>query len=236
MPWPAAWLAQASRRQRDLWRGVEAQHRIATLRLADSLQEQVLLEQLLEDSKPPLPPEAAGAHYLIATPFRYAPEWPSRFRRPDQPGVWYGADEPATVAAEIAHWRWRFLMDSDGLRGQALLTEHTFFQACFGGTELDLTRPPWSAEREAWRDPQDYTRCHALATEVRRRQPPVQAVRYESARRAGGLCQAVFDPRALSLPRPQLQQTWVCKTTAARVLLSHDGQRLEFEMGADASG
>ena len=231
MPWQEDWLAQAEPRKRLLWRGVEAQHRVATMRLVDDLDEQLLLEQLLEDSKPTLPPRAGSAHYLLFTPFRYISPWPSRFRRADEPGAWYGADEPATVAAEIAWWRWRFYMDSDGLRGQPVLTELTFFQARFSGTELDITQPPWSAQRPQWRDPDDYTQCHALATRVRALQPPVQAIRYESARAEGGLCEVVFDVHALAIPKPGLQQTWTCKTTSDRVLLSHDAQRLQFDMG-----
>ena len=74
--WPRKWLATAAPARRELWRGVEAQHRVATMRLVDDLQEQALLERLLEDSKPRLPPEAKGAHYLLFTPFRYAPDWP----------------------------------------------------------------------------------------------------------------------------------------------------------------
>lgn len=68
------WLAGTEPQQRELWRGVEAQHRVATMKLADSLQEQ----ELLEDSKPPLPPEARGCHHLLFTPFRYTSPWPSR--------------------------------------------------------------------------------------------------------------------------------------------------------------
>ena len=76
--WARKWLATAAPAKRELWRGVEAQHRVATMRLVDDLQEQALLEQLLEDSKPTLPAEAKGSHYLLFTPFRYAPDWPSR--------------------------------------------------------------------------------------------------------------------------------------------------------------
>lgn len=231
MAWSPEWLAGIAAGKRELWRGVEAQHRVATMRLADSLEEQALLEQLLEDGKPPLPPEAAGTHWLLFTPFRYTSPWPSRFRRPHEPGAWYGADRPVTVAAELAHWRWKFFMDSDGLRGEALVTEHTFFQARFAGRELDLTQPPWSGERAAWRHPDDYTHCHAVAAQARALEPPVQAIRYESARREGGLCEAVFDPRCLALPRQHRQQTWICKITARRVLFSHDGEALQFEMG-----
>lgn len=208
MPWANEWLAAiAPAQQRKLWRGVEAQHRVATMRLVDDLDEQALLEQLLEDSKPPLPPEAGRVHYLLFTPFRYVSPWPSRFRRPNEPGAWYGADEPATVAAELAHWRWKFFIDSDAFEGEQLVTEHTFFQAHFRGSELDITVPPASEHRGVWRDPNDYSACHALATRVRSLASPVQAIRYESARREGGLCQVVFDVRALAIPDPNLQQT-----------------------------
>lgn len=235
MLWEEDWLATVASRKRDLWRGVEAQHRVATMRLADTLDEQELLERLLEESKPKLPPEAAGVHYLLFTPFRYVSEWPSRFRRPHEPGAWYGADEPATVAAELAFWRWKFFMDSDGLRDGQLVTEHTFFQARFIGTELDLTRPPWNARRASWRHPDDYGHCQQLAAQLRVMEPPVQAVRYESARREGGTCQVVFALQGLGMPRQHLQQTWICKTTRDRVLLSHDHESLQFEMGRPAA-
>lgn len=232
MPWQQDWFATMRRGERELWRGVEAQHRVATMRLADSLEEQQLLEQLLEDSKPKLPPEAAGRHYLLFTPFRYASEWPSRFRRADEPGAWYGADAPATVAAELAHWRWKFFVDSQGLRDTQLVTEHTLFQARFAGLELDLTQPPWTAARASWRHPDDYAQCQQLAASARALEAPAQAIRYESARIAGGMCEAVLELASLRLPSPHLQQTWTCKTTATRVLFSHDADVLQFDMPA----
>ena len=79
-----------------------------------------------------------------------------------------------------------------------LVTEHTFFQASFVGSELDLTRPPWVSERDAWRDPDDYSHCQSLAADVRGLEPPVQAIRYESARREGGMCEVVFAPASLA--------------------------------------
>jgi hypothetical protein len=135
--WDAEWLRNARPAQRDLWRGVEAQHQVATMRLVDTMDEQLALEEILEASKPPIPIEARGAHYLIFTPFRYTSPWSSRFRRAYAPGLWYGADDPQTVCAEVAYWRWRFLQDSDGLRGDQVITEHTLFKASFAGVELD---------------------------------------------------------------------------------------------------
>jgi hypothetical protein len=214
---------------RDLWRGVEAQHRAATMRLVDDLHEQQLLEQILEESKPPLAPGSAGRHYLLATPFRYTSPYPSRFRRPGEPGVWYGCDEPQTVCAELAYWRWKFLTDSEGLQGAALVTEHTFFQARFKGLELDLTAAPMNALRGSWRDGSDYAACHRLADTVRSAVPPIAAIRYESARREHSGCAAVFTPAALSLAAAYRQQTWTCKTTARLVLFTHDADAFQFD-------
>lgn len=212
-----------------LWRAVEAQHKVATMRLVDTLDEQALLEHLLEASKPPLPPAAVGLHYLLFTPFRYTSPVASRFRRANEPGVWYGADERATACAELAYWRWRFLMDSEGLRGEALISEHTLFAAEFSGRALDLTASPWRAQRSAWRDPRDYAACHALAQAVRASAPPIDAIRYESARREHGACMAVLSPATLRIRQQGQQQTWLCKTTRERVLLTHDAEGESYE-------
>ena len=79
--WTARELESNARRYTgELWRVVEAQHTASTMRLADSLAEQAVLESILEDSKPRMPDEAEKLHYLLATPFRYRPRSGSRFR------------------------------------------------------------------------------------------------------------------------------------------------------------
>ena len=87
-PWRDEWFATPLRSASALlWRGVEAQHRVATLRLVDSLDDQATLERLLEASKPPLPPAAEGLHYLLATPFRYRSPHGSRQCAHHLPGL-----------------------------------------------------------------------------------------------------------------------------------------------------
>ena len=75
--------SEGIRATRRLWRAVEAQHIASTLRLVASAEEQLVLERLLERSKPAIPADAADLHYLLATPFRYASPIGSRFRAPD---------------------------------------------------------------------------------------------------------------------------------------------------------
>ena len=231
-PWKSGWFDRATPAKRMLWRAVEAQHLVATMRLVDNLAEQRLLEQILEESKPPLPVQAAGSNHLIFTPFRYVSPQASRFRAANDPGIWYGADEPQTVAAELAYWRWKFLNDSDGLRDAQVVTEHTFFQARFTGMELDLTAPPWASLRPIWRAGNDYSHCQQLAQAVRALPAPaIAAIRYESARREQGCCAAVFQIKSLRLPTTHPKQTWVCKTTRHLVMLSHDRDAFEYSFG-----
>jgi len=177
-----------------------------------------------------VPEEAIGQHFLLFTPFRYRSPFPSRFRRPTDPGVWYGAEELQSACAEVAYWRWRFLMDSDGLRDQALHTEHTFFQARARGRSLDLTAAPWKSAARAWTQKTDYSACQDLGAEARSR--GVAWIRYGSVRLPGGTCGAVLDPAALSLREGFEQQTWDCKTARGGVYLQRRierGQHYEFE-------
>ena len=96
------------------FRMVETQYVAATMRLVDSADEQLMLEEMLEASKPPLPQQASGLHYLLAAPFRYVPQTGSRFRAVNSPGIWYGADDAYCACAEIAYWRQRFCWTARG--------------------------------------------------------------------------------------------------------------------------
>lgn len=224
--WRDEWFATPPRNASALlWRGVEAQHRVATMRLVDSLDEQDTLERLLESAKPPLPEAARGLHYLLATPFRYRSPHGSRFRAPGEAGVWYGAKDRHTACTEVAYWRWRFLMDSTALREGELVTEHTFFQAQVRGAAIDLTRPPWSEAAAAWMLRDDYGPCQALARAARET-GKVQWIRYASVRHPGGQCGAVLAPDCLSLRDGFPQETWVCKVTPTQALMLHDDDRL----------
>ena len=84
----ATWTPAAlSRERRPLsgtcWRAVESQHRVSTMKLVDTLEEQAALEALLEPSKPPVPDECRHLDFLLFTPFRYGAPYPtgSRSRR-----------------------------------------------------------------------------------------------------------------------------------------------------------
>jgi len=90
----------------EVHRLVESQEQVATLTYVDTLEEQTLLESMLDNAKPPLPPGASGLHYLLSTPFRYPPlRWGSRFGRVHERGIFYGGLSRHTTLAESAYYR-----------------------------------------------------------------------------------------------------------------------------------
>jgi hypothetical protein len=200
-----------------LWRAVEAQHVVATMALVDSLEEQLVLERLLDASKPSVPAEAAGLHYLLFTPFRYAPPpGGSRFRAPDDPGVFYAADEVRTACAELGYWRWRHLLDTPALNAMPSRPQ-TVFRTRIAGDTVDLRGAPFARDRAAWTDPADYGECQRFAKAAR--EANVAAIRYESVRdpEHGGCC-AVLALRAFAKPAPVEWQTWNLSVTRERVV------------------
>ncbi|MGD9597594.1 MAG: RES family NAD+ phosphorylase [Steroidobacteraceae bacterium] len=214
--WTPPALASSTRRyQRVLWRVVEAQHTASTMRLADSLAEQALLEGILEASKPALPPGAEQLHYLLATPFRYRPRAGSRFRAPFEAGVWYGAENLRTSLAEKSYWRLRFLLDSPGTPDLKPVP-HTAFNVVVRGSAVDLTAPPFVKERALWTHRTDYGATQALAAAARAAQ--IELIRYESVRDPDhAACVAALTIAVFGRAKPKGAHAWFIAASRARV-------------------
>jgi ADP-ribose pyrophosphatase YjhB (NUDIX family) len=180
------------------------------MKLVDTLDEQELLEQILDRSKPAIPASCKGFHYLLATPFRY---WPypngGRFRRAEQlEGCLYSAMAPETAIAEQAFYRFLFFLEAPAtsLPGNSL--EHTAFSAQVSVTSaLDLTTPPLNQDASLWTHLTDYGPCQDLADKAR--EAGIQAIRYLSVRDPQqGLNLAILRPDALVSRQPEAAQTW----------------------------
>lgn len=230
---PAALSSEARAYAGAVWRLVEAQHRVSTLKLVDTLDEQALLEELLEESKPVLPPECAGLDYLLATPFRYGAVYPhgSRFRRAGRTaGVFYAAEAVTTALAEMAFYRLLFYAESPATPFPANAADFTAFSAAVE-TEaaLDLTRPPLDRDSASWTHLTDYAACQALAEAART--AGVAAIRYASVRDPGqGANLAVLVPAAFAAPRPLERQTWRIRLSAfgVQAICEFPPARLQF--------
>lgn len=205
VPTPADFRPYAGK----VWRIVEAQHRISTNRLADSLADQRLLEELAEEVKPSLPPAARGLHYLLSTPFRYGYAKASRFRRAhERPGIFYAAETAATAVAESAYWRLFFFSRSPGTRLPRGTIEHSAYTVRLRADRaLDLTASPLDAGRAFWTDPEDYTACQKLADKARA--IGTQVIRYESVRDAAHRANlALLDPAGFADAAPRVVTTY----------------------------
>jgi hypothetical protein len=230
---PAALSSERRRLSGTCWRTVEAQHRVSTMKLVDTLAEQALLESIIDDAKPPLPPECRHLHYLLSTPFRYGAPYPtgSRFRRAGlTPGVCYGSTKPSTAVAEMAFHRLLFFADSPATPWAVNAGEYTVFSVRFRTTAaLDLTTPPLDRDRGRWSHPTEYAACQDLAD--RARTIGIEVIRYPSARDQSGVNLALLTCRTFASREPLERQTWRLQLGAhgVRALCDFPDARIEFD-------
>jgi RES domain len=207
---PDALASEARPYARDIWRVVETQAKAATMRITDTLEEQEILEAVLEESKPPFPPECVGFHYLLATPFRYAPyDHGSRFRRAHQPdGAFYASEEVMTAIAETAFYRLLFFAEATEMKLPARPVEHTAFSiGCRTNRHIDLTRPPLDRDRAHWTNPAVYAACQDLADAARH--ADIEVIRYKSVRNVEHRANvAALSPKVFTAQEPKALQTW----------------------------
>lgn len=218
-------------RRLTLYRLVESQEKVATLRLVDSLDEQAQLEALLEGSKPPLPPGTDGKHYLLWTPFRYPPlRHGSRFGHRHEPSLFYGSLRLATCIGECAYYRFALLAGMASLPTEPIITHHTSFAATAEPQRLaDLTAPPFAAFAEL-QSPCDYHTSQQLGSALRGY--GVDAILYASARiRAPDALNLGIFALATLTAGPEQLQSWVCQVEGeqARYLNPTSGEGHFFQ-------
>lgn len=234
---PAALLSELRPLAGTYWRVVEAQHITSTLELVDSLQEQALLESLLEQSKPPLPPECRHLHYLLAAPFRYGALYPhgSRFRRAGRTeGVLYVASDPEVAIAEMAFYRLLFFAESPSTPWPAGSAEYTAFAVDLHTDQgLYLTRPPLDQSAQDWCQPVDYTVCQNLTDSAR--EAGAEVLQYRSVRDPLGRANAAaLTCRAIVTPMPYQLHTWRIKLGRAGVQALREHPRKALGFGRDS--
>ena len=219
------------------WRVVEAQHQVSTLKLVDTLDEQAVLEELIEATKPPVPPECRGLHFLLATPFRYGAVYPhgSRFRRAGRTlGVYYAAEAPETAIAETAFYRLLFFAESPDIPWPNNAAEFTAFSAEMASiAALDLTMPPLDLDVAAWTDLTNYAPCQTLADAAR--DAGGEIIRYRSVRDPqSGANLAVLTCAAFAEQQPGRRQSWHLRLSASGVQALCEAPRMRLEFPRDA--
>lgn len=192
-----------------VWRFVEDQNTSSTMKLVDSIDEQRILEELLDDTKPPVPVACQHLHYLQFTPFRYPAHHATRFReRGGREGVFYASEALETSAAEVAFYRILFFWESPETEPPSDPFEMTAF-ACKVQSDVavDLVPEQIDPATDRFMDPVDYTDCHRLARDARERS--VQVIRFRSVRdREHRANVAVLDCAAFAESHIRQQEGW----------------------------
>lgn len=211
---------------------------VSTMKLVDGTLEQTVLEEILEETKPPVPAECRHLDYLLSTPFRYRP-YPhsSRFRRSGlTPGVWYGAEQPETAAAEMVFYRFLFYAESPETPFPDDAAEYTALSALISTpVSIDLTAGTLANDTAHWTHLTDYGACQDLADMAR--SIGAEVIRYMSVRDAEGYANlAVLSCRAFAEAHPVERQTWRIRIgrTGAQALREHPRLGLDFGFEAFA--
>jgi hypothetical protein len=223
---PAELSSSARRATGRAWRVVEAQHKVSTAKLTDTIAEQQLLEDILEGSKPGVPAECRHLHYLLATPFRYGSPYPtgSRFRRAGRTnGVFYASELAETAIAEMCFARLLFFIESPDTRWPAEAGEYTAFAVDYATAgAIDLTHAPFADRAAYWAHPTRYDECQELADIARASN--IDLIEYASVRDPQHRPNlALLRCAAFACTEPVAHQTW-------RILLGANGARALCEM------
>jgi len=199
-------------------RVVESQETVATLMLVDNRDEQQVLEELLEGSKPPLTADLRDMHYLLAAPFRYPPlAHGSRFGARHERSIFYGSTRVETALGECAFYRLLFLAGLSEPFTEDVITRHTAFSVELQAERgLDLCAVAFAPARAWLCSPVDYRATQDFGSAMRAN--GVEAFLYLSARlqEDDAVNIGVFTPSTLQ-NRIDDAVAWVCISNAAEI-------------------
>jgi len=218
------------------WRCVEAQHVVSTMRLVDTQDEQSLLEDILEDTKPPVPPDCKHLDYLYSTPFRYGlyPKG-SRFRRAGQtPGVYYVSEHQETALVETAFHLLLFYSDSPDTPFPKQPSKHTAFNVPVKTSKsIHLASPPFNQARDLWKHPTNYEPCQSL--EEVAREAGIEIITHASVREPSARTNAaILTCAAFADKKPSLFKGWSLLFNKTGLHAFSDLNDARFSLGPEA--
>jgi hypothetical protein len=218
---------------------VEAQNQISTAKLTDTAAEQSTLERLIEETKPPVPPECRHLNFLLSTPFRDDAPYPrgSRFRKAGRTlGIFYGSEDVATAIAELCFHRLLFFSESPDTKWPGNAGEYTAFAVDYMAPRaVELTQAPFDSRSALWMHVTRYDDCQTFAELARA--ADIAIIKYASVRDTmHRLNIAILSCRAFATPEPMARQTWriLLGSNGARALCEIPRETLDFDRRAFA--
>lgn len=210
----------------EIFRIVESQEEVATACIVANLDEQHLLEQLIETSKP----GAIGAvpHYLLSTPFRYPPlRHGSRFGGRFEASLFYGALEQETCFLECAYYRFVLIDDMTAPPPEPVMTQHTVFAVRVAShAAVDLRQEPYDRWQDELRSPSSYQFSQSLGSNLR--DQSAEMLLFTTARGQVGTNVGLYTPEVFSSSQPYKQDLWISQVVRNMARFSRKGKVLHF--------
>ncbi len=208
--------------QETAWRITEAQSLLSIQKLVDSHEEQMLLENMLAESRLHTSHEFNKFHALLITPFRQPPlQHGSRFGHLFEESLWYGSLHLETAMSETAFYRFNFLRGTKAPLQEVRSLFTAFSAEVKASRGIDLTSPPFLEYSPLISSPTSYKISQSLGKSMR--EAGLKAFCYHSARtQTPAINIALFTPTAFlhKKPNPLSFQTWQCMATQKRVTFS----------------
>lgn len=187
----------------EIYRVVEGQHFIATRKLVDSDEEQSILEEILDASKPDAPTsnKRGELHYLLYTPFRYPPlKSGGRFHTRIEQSIFYGAEKLETSMAEVAYGRFLFMHHSEAEFAPMQVPYTHFIVQVKSAKSILLHSSPFEGYRKFISHPTSYAASQDWGAVMRK--AGTELFTYYSARNPDGVNVGLFSVEAFSRNTP----------------------------------
>nr|WP_136250384.1 RES family NAD+ phosphorylase [Ningiella ruwaisensis] len=195
------------------------------MQIVDTLEEQSLLEDIIESSKPPLDSKADSSdrHYLLKTPFRYPPlKYGSRFGRRFEPSLFYASHTIKGALCESAFYSFYFMSRSETPFKGVITNKKTSFAVDISTKNfVDLCLIEDPELQRGLQHKSDYTCSQRVGTYMRKE--GVDAFSYYSAREEGDKHVGIFYLDIIT-GSPEDMRHWQIKQTPERLLYycAHD--------------
>ncbi len=199
-----------------VYRVVESQEKVATMNLVDTLDEQSLLEELIEETKPSVH-AMKQRHYLIKTPFRYPPlKHGSRFGGRFEPSIFYAGQTLKSAICESAFYSFYFMSRCTLPYENTIINHKTSFSVEIqDGNHIALTKISDPEINAKLTHKSDYQFTQSIGKQMR--EQGVSSFSFLSARCEKEINIGIFDIDSI-IDEPKNYQNWEVKQTAKNIL------------------
>lgn len=210
-----------------VFRIVESDLHIATVKITESLEDQMRLEELLDTIKPKATNQTK--HYLLTTPFRYPPlKHGSRYGSRAMKSFFYGSLKPETCLVECAYYRFLFLDDLTLPFDEPLNNNFLLFSCSVASLKgLDLTTAHYQGLKARLINRNDYTLTQKIG-QWAVIEHDFNLIKFPSARHQNGINFAIAEIKCIKSRKPKIHSRLACVSTPKQIIFQFQDQLIKI--------